>query len=167
MDQEQLRSRIVQERGRLYRIAYAWSCDALLAKKLAREAITRAEKQGCQLHEPERFESWLYAILHECWRGHLRRRKPGAVLDEEIIPCAQEGELPQPSGQAIGLVQSAVARLPLGQREVLTLVELNEFSYAQVAEVMELTVGGVTSRLLQGRDALRAVLSRLGVLFSS
>lgn len=164
MDQEYFKSRIVQERGRLYRVAYAWSCDALLAKRLARETIAKAEKQGCQLREPERFESWLYAILHDCWRSHLGQKRPGVALDEAVIPCAQDrAHQPRPQ-QSIGLVQSAVAHLPLGQREVITLVELNNLSYTQVAEVMEITVSAVTNRLRLGRNALRSALNKLAGL---
>jgi RNA polymerase sigma-70 factor (ECF subfamily) len=55
-------------------------------------------------------------------------------------------------------VRQAVARLPAGQREVITLVDLEEFSYAEVAMILEIPIGTVMSRLSRARAALRDML---------
>ena len=56
---------------------------------------------------------------------------------------------------------AAVARLPVGQRQALTLVDLEEFSYAEVGEILGIPIGTVMSRLCRGRRALRDELLRV------
>jgi len=51
-----------------------------------------------------------------------------------------------------------VAGLPLGQRQVVTLVDLEECSYVEAGEILEIPVGTVMSRLCRARRALRDVL---------
>jgi DNA-directed RNA polymerase specialized sigma24 family protein len=58
-------------------------------------------------------------------------------------------------------VRAAVARLPVGQRQTLTLVDLEEFSYAEVGEILGIPIGTVMSRLCRGRRALRDELLRV------
>ena len=159
---DELKKRIAEERMRLYRMAYAWCCEPALADDLAQEALAKALQKVHQLREPERLESWLYAILHNCWRTHLRQRRPNIPLDEEIIPCEDCPEQLNQRQQIIDSVRAAIANLPLGQREVITLVDLNGFTYAEVAEVMEIPIGTVMSRLNRGRKALQSALSDLG-----
>jgi len=53
---------------------------------------------------------------------------------------------------------AAVARLPVGQREVVTLVDLEGFAYAEVAEILEIPIGTVMSRLNRARKALQGSL---------
>ena len=55
-------------------------------------------------------------------------------------------------------MRAAVARLPQGQRQVLTLVDLEEFSYAEVAGILEIPVGTVMSRLSRARASLKITL---------
>ena len=52
-------------------------------------------------------------------------------------------------------VRLAVQKLPINHRQVVTLVDLEEFSYASVAQILEIPVGTVMSRLCRGRRALR------------
>ena len=55
-------------------------------------------------------------------------------------------------------VRAAVEKLPMGQRQVLTLVDLEEFSYAEVAGILDIPVGTVMSRLSRARTGLRGML---------
>jgi len=72
-------------------------------------------------------------------------------------------DLPGPEGyaerqEAVIRVRTAIAALPLGQRQVVTLVDLEEFSYAEVADIMAIPIGTVMSRLCRAREALRGLL---------
>lgn len=158
--QRELADRIEASRERLYRVAYAWSHDAMLADDLAQETLARGLDRIEQLREAERLGSWLFSILHRCWIDHLRGRRED--FDDEAL-AELPSNLPGPDGQAevqetVSRVRAAVAALPLGQRQVVTLVDLEEFSYAEVAEILAIPIGTVMSRLCRARDALRGLL---------
>ncbi|HQT25493.1 MAG TPA: sigma factor-like helix-turn-helix DNA-binding protein, partial [Burkholderiales bacterium] len=63
--------------------------------------------------------------------------------------------------QLVSRVRNAVAKLPLGQRQVLTLVDLEEFSYAEVSAILDIPVGTVMSRLCRARSTLKILLNEL------
>lgn len=158
--QRELTEKVEASRGRLYRVAYAWCHDAALADDLAQEALVRGLARIGQLREAERLGSWLFSILHRCWIDHLRVRRDD--LDDETL-AELPSDLPGPDGHAelqetVSRVRAAVAALPLGQRQVVTLVDLEEFSYAEVAEILAIPIGTVMSRLCRARDALRGLL---------
>lgn len=158
--QRELAERIEASRERLYRVAFAWCHDATLADDLAQETLARGLARLQQLRDTERLSSWLFSILHRCWIDHLRLLRDH--LDEDAL-AELPSELPGPDGHAeaqetVQRVRAAIAALPLGQRQVLTLVDLEEMSYAEVAEVLAIPIGTVMSRLCRGRNALRGLL---------
>jgi RNA polymerase sigma-70 factor (ECF subfamily) len=104
---------------------------------------------------------WLFAILANCWRDHFRQnREMDDVEDIERVDefTPEDGHA---QSQIVLRVRNAVARLPLGQRQVLTLVDLEEFSYAEVSAILEIPVGTVMSRLCRARKTLKSLLSEL------
>lgn len=154
----EFRARLEANRRRLYRTAYAWCHDAHLADDLVQEAIVNALKHGSQLRQFEALDSWLFSILANCWKSYLRSRKEHEEFDEENFRTELDPEQIASRDQTVTRVQQAIARLPLGQRQVLTLVDLEGFSYAEVAEILEIPIGTVMSRLCRARQALRELL---------
>jgi len=155
------RAQLRQQRARLLRVAYSWCHDPALAEDLVQDTLARAMERCHQLREPGQLEPWLFAILTNCWRDHLRRLRPRQDIDELEETLADLGATPEQArerGQIVDRVRAAVARLPIGQREVLTLVDLEEFSYADVGAILGIPVGTVMSRLCRARQALRKEL---------
>ncbi len=156
-----LKKRFREQRNRLFRLALAWTGDAMLSDDLVQECLARAWEKRQQLKDPERLEAWLFRILHNCWMEHLRRMKATTDLDE-VPPDLEEGPDSRLERQQLAdRVRAAVARLPVGQREVVTLVDLEECRYAEVAEILEIPIGTVMSRLSRARRALRDELLHL------
>lgn len=158
--QRELSEKIEASRERLYRMAFAWSHDPVLSDDLAQEALSRGLAKIEQLREAERLTSWLFSILHRCWIDHLR----GLRLTEDEEALAElPSHTPGPDKHAevqetVSRVRSAIAALPLGQRQVITLVDLEEFTYAEVSQVLAIPIGTVMSRLCRARSALRGLL---------
>ena len=160
-ERRKLTEKIEASRDRLYRLAFAWRHDAALADDLAQEALARGLARIDQLREAERLSSWLFSILHRCWIDHLRSLRRDDLDEEALVelPCDRPG----PDGQAEAQetarrVRAAIEALPLGQRQVLTLVDLEQFTYAEVAETLAIPIGTVMSRLCRAREALRGLL---------
>lgn len=152
------RRRLTALRPRLYRLAYAWCHDGHLADDLAQDALAKALVRGGQLREEEALESWLFSILNNCWRDHLRARREFADIDtlDEVILSTEPGpDRHYASRQTTARVRDAIAALPMAQRQVITLVDIEECAYAQVAKILEVPVGTVMSRLSRARQALK------------
>lgn len=157
-----LRRRLEELRPRLYRLAYSWCHDATLADDLAQEALTKALARGEQLRDEQALESWLFSILNNCWRDHLRGRREFVDVDDLDVAIVDESPSPEQryaSRQTVQRVRQAIAALPLGQRQVITLVDLEECSYAAVAAILGVPVGTVMSRLARARQALKQQFS--------
>ncbi|MCP5284430.1 MAG: RNA polymerase sigma factor [Burkholderiaceae bacterium] len=157
-----LHRRLETLRPAMYRLAYLWCHDAALADDLTQDALTKAVARLGQLRDPDRLRPWLFGILVNAWRDHLRALRPGEDIDalEETLVCAS----PTPEQQAsqaelVAAMRAAVARLPVGQRQVIALVDLEECGYAETAAILGIPVGTVMSRLHRGRAALRAALA--------
>ena len=156
-----LGKRIGEFRTDLYRVALSWCGDSMLADDLAQEALARAIAKQHQLRDEAKLEYWLFRIMSNCWKEHLRQRHPSLDIDELVFTSDHTPEIGLRKQQITDRVQAAISHLPLGQRQVVTLVDLKGFSYVEVAEVLELPVGTVMSRLSRARVALKAQLLSL------
>jgi len=152
------RKKLEQHRLRLYRIAYSWTHNGALADDLVQETLTKALIKADQLRDPTAGDAWLYSILANCYRDHFRRlRETESVEDIELVhESTPEQETSQQ--QVVRKVRAAIARLPEGQRQVMTLVDLEGFSYVEVANILGVPIGTVMSRLCRARGALREQL---------
>ena len=128
---------------------------ALHADDLVQDTVERAWRKLDQRSGEMR--PWLFSIMHNLHVDQLRR--PGLALqeldDDALLPAPEHTP-----GQSIviGEMDAALARLPLGQREVILLVALEQMPYEQVAATLDIPVGTVMSRLSRGRDRLRELL---------
>lgn len=155
---------LAAEHRRLYRMAYSWCYDAALAADLSQDAMVRALTRIEQLKDPQKYQAWLYAILHNCFLSHLRTRRMNEPLDEamltreDLFECVESIESASERDETVRQVRDAIGKLPFGQRQVITLVDLNGCSYAEVAEILEIPIGTVMSRLYRARQVLRALI---------
>jgi RNA polymerase sigma-70 factor (ECF subfamily) len=161
-----LAARIEETRAPLYRVAYAWCHNRALADDLVQDTLVRALEHADKLRDPERLRGWLFGILANRWKDHLRSLRPTVdidALDEECFVSELTPEIEYGRVELAFRVQSAIALLPMGQRQVLTLVDLEEFSYAEVAAIVRIPIGTVMSRLSRARLALREQLLQSGL----
>jgi len=155
------RPTIETQRPVLYRIAYAWCHDTALADDLVQETLSKAWSRRAQLRDEAALKAWMVSIMSHCWLDHLRRRRDFEDVEDWQDELESSADTPEAScnrEQVIASVRSAVACLPMGQRQVLTLVDLEEFGYAEVAEILDIPVGTVMSRLSRARANLKNLL---------
>lgn len=154
----EFRKTLEQNRARLYRVAYSWSHNPALADDLVQETLTKALTKAGQLRDPRARDAWLFSIMANCYRDHFRRQREMDDIDDVELLHEATPESESSRHETIGRVRAAIARLPEGQRQVITLVDLEGFSYSEVAHILAVPVGTVMSRLCRARSALRALL---------
>lgn len=147
--------KLTEHRVKLYRMALAWCGDHSLADDLVQDTLAKALEKQDQLRDEERLGAWLYKILHNCWMEYLRTRKPEMDIDDVELECTDCPERNFADNQLVEQVHSAVASLPLGQRQVMTLIDLEGCGYEQVALILDIPVGTVMSRLSRAREAMK------------
>ncbi len=108
-----------------------------------------------------RMDAWLFRILRNSWIDMVRRRRgEGQTVDvEEVFDLSgTDGTQDMENRLLLERTLSAIQDLPDEQREVLLLVCVEELSYRETADVLEVPIGTVMSRLARGRKQLAAVL---------
>jgi RNA polymerase sigma-70 factor (ECF subfamily) len=133
------------------------------AEDVAQEACLRALKFFDGFHG-EDGRAWLLAIVRNTCYDWLKknRRNPQLLGSEEELETATD-QSPGPEAEQLKkadrrLVQLGLEALPAEYREVLVLRELEEMSYRQIAQVTDLPIGTVMSRLSRGRKRLQEIL---------
>lgn len=154
----EFRRNLARNRKRLYRIAYSWTRNAALADDLVQDTMIKALRHQGQLREPEAQDAWLFTILANSYRDHFRRQREMDNIDDLDLPHDRTPETEHADNQIRRKVRAAIARLPEGQRQVVTLVDLEGFSYVEVAQILSIPSGTVMSRLCRARQALRELL---------
>lgn len=115
------------------------------------------------LRDPRRFKSWLYSIARRTAADRIRSLAVDRARQDESNLEEIPDENPGPEDfENAGLVHYGLGKLPLEQREILTLFFLEEFSLAEISDILKLPVGTVKSRLHRARNSLRTVLAREG-----
>jgi len=147
-----------ERRRRLFRVAYSWCQDTTLADDLVQETMTKAWKNIKGLRKPQSLDSWLFNILANCWRDHLRRQRTLEDVNDEAILAEIATENEMERVEMIERVRVAVSELPVPHREVIALIDLEGFSYAEVSQILDIPPGTVTSRVTRARETLRRKL---------
>jgi RNA polymerase sigma-70 factor, ECF subfamily len=113
--------------------------------------------------------TWLYAIATRLAMRHRRGlgrflRAMGSLTDEPVAAVTADPQDDLERAQAAALVRSVLDRLPFKQREVVVLYELEELEGAEIAELLDIPLNTVWTRLHHGRrrfqDLMRAQIER-------
>lgn len=147
----------------LRRYAMSLARRADLADDLVQTTVERAIRASGSHDPATRLEPWLFRITRNAFIDLTRRqRTQGVEVDVFDIPEA----LPDDGGRVIEArlmlraTQAAMKELPPEQAEILHLICIEELSYAEAAEVLDIPKGTVMSRLSRARLALA---ERLGI----
>ncbi len=115
-----------------------------------------------------KFSTWIYTIAGNLAKTELQRRKRKNQIsinswgeDEETMDLPDGGPLPDrlvDSGIKNKMIQEALLKLPEVYREMVILRDIQEMSYEEIAEVMDISIGTVKSRINRGRAQLQELL---------
>lgn len=156
-----VRFQLVTMLPRLRRFAVSLTGSRERADDLVQATCERALRAADSWTPGSRLDSWLYRIMQNLWIDETRKRKTeGTVepIDETFDLVGEDGERVVHSRLAAAAVNKALAKLPDDQRSVILLVCVEELSYRDAAEALEIPIGTVMSRLARARKALAAAL---------
>jgi RNA polymerase sigma-70 factor, ECF subfamily len=126
------------------------------ALDLSQETFLKAYQNLRKLDDPARFSAWLFRIAHNEAFSLLRRRKPESELSEPRPRDFGGRMLPMELSLA---VESALKVLSEDQREAVLLKVYQGFKFDEMAEILEIPVSTVKSRLYTALDLLKATLA--------
>jgi RNA polymerase sigma-70 factor (ECF subfamily) len=143
-----------------YNLARYLTRDAIVSEDVVQDAVLRAFRAFGQFRGDSP-RAWLFAIVRNCCRS----AQPGTsgrvtlVADPEAELGDHADPAPNPEEEAlrqdeIGEVRAAIAAIPEPFREAVVLRDLEECSYAEIAQVTGVPIGTVMSRLARGRAML-------------
>lgn len=141
----------------LRRYAAALVGNAADADDLVQDCIERALSRQDALREPHSLGRWLRTILHNLHVTKLRRRGASSLPIEDFAEDVALSVPPEDRDQIRDLVR-ALAALSVEHRQVLLLISLEGQSYREVAEILDIPIGTVMSRLARARERLRSLL---------
>ncbi len=149
-----------------FNIAYRIVGDAEAAKDMAQESFISAYNALENFRFGSKFSSWLYRIVVNKCRDHLRAAQKTAALDEiaELVPArGQTPEQSSSSRQTGDMIQKALSALPVDHREVIVLKHVEGLDYGEIADILGVGVNALKVRAHRGRERLKELLEGMGV----
>jgi len=104
-----------------------------------------------------RLDAWLFRIMRNAWIDMIRRRKTqGTQIDIDDMPDARvvDGAQTVETSLMLKSARQAMAALPREQREVMMLICVEEMTYNETADILDLPIGTIMSRLSRARIAI-------------
>lgn len=144
----------------LFRFAYRLTGSAVDAEDIVQASFLELLKPGCS-YDPARapLRAWLIGVVRN---QTLKQRRRSA---ESLLSSFSRADgVPSPEQETLRseiekVVRQAVLTLPEGQREVLILAHYEQLPLAEIADILNLEVGAVKSRLQRARESLRETLA--------
>ena len=156
----------------VFNLVYGILTDAADAADVSQEVFMKAFRGIRGFRRGSSLKTWLYriavreALNHRrwCWRHHRQQisidvetEDGHAALEIEDLDATPYDRLAAREMQTV--IRAALASVPAQFRSAVILRDLEGLSYEEVAEVLEISVGTVKSRILRGRRALREILA--------
>jgi len=156
----------------LYNTAYRMTRSSEDAEDLVQETYFKAYKYYDKFEEGTNLKAWLFKILKNTFINNYRKKKlePRSVdfaeIEDSFERIVRRDNSDQPSdpeaefftGVLDDDVRKALESLPYDYRMVVILADLEDFSYKQIADILDCPVGTVMSRLYRGRKLLEKAL---------
>ncbi|NLX09080.1 MAG: RNA polymerase sigma factor [Chloroflexi bacterium] len=150
-------------RDRVYRTALVIVHDSAVAEDILQDCFLKVYMNAARIDTSRPLAPWLYRVtvnLAYTWlsRGQDRRASLEHVVDHLVSPM---GHAPDQVAEQVELrrsVRKAIGALSIEQRVVIVLYYLNNLSLQDIAEILDVPVGTVKSRLYYARENLRAKL---------
>lgn len=148
--------------SRAINIAYSLLSNLADAQDAAQEAFLNIYRKLKDFRMDASFSTWLYRVVVNSCYDLMRKRKIKQVpLDDllELIPAAED----KSDYLKKETVQLALEGLPFEYRSAIVLREMQGLSYAEIAKILNISMGTVESRIFRARQMLKTIFLKKGV----
>lgn len=146
---------VMHNKDSLYRFAYSYVLNPEDALDVVQDSIQKA-LTAKTLREETAMKSWMYKIIAHCSIDFLRRKKKMTIMDDETIQLHDVGHSDHYKDLDL---EKALSSLPVEYRSVLVLRYFEDLKIGEVAEVLDVNVSTVKTRLYKGLQLLRENLN--------
>lgn len=159
---DSVRRELVALLPRLRRFGRSLSRNAVEADDLVQTALERALRNLDGWTPGTRLDAWMFRIMKNAWIDEIRAK---AVRTRVLAPeeagfgVGVDGAAQMDAYLEAQAARAAMDALPEEQRLAVSLVLVEGFSYREAAELLEVPIGTLTSRLARGRMAIEAKLA--------
>ena len=163
---------LLEHQKNVYNLCYRMAGNPVDAMDLSQETFLRAWRCLDQYQFASAFSTWLYRLCSNICIDFLRRRRRQQTVpltfedadgEEQTYSVPDAQPLPEEQVElklTRETLQAAMAQLLPEHRAVLQLRVVNEMSYEQIADVLDIQIGTVKSRLSRARNQLKKILER-------
>lgn len=144
----------------IYRFCYYTTGNQTAAYDVTQNTFLHLVTSIDSYAERNQFKAYLYCIARNCCNDYFRSLHNYENLDDQQIEASGDHMLQADNSL---LIQSCLEQLPLFQREVLILYFYQGFKIHEIATITRSSVPTVKSRLRQGKDKLKKILSKEGI----
>lgn len=160
---DDVRGRLATYLTRLFGYAVSLTRDDDRARDLVQECALRALKASSVPEDESAFRAWLFTIVrHAAIDAHRRARHDARVGDSLPVPGPEVWSFDDRTIAAV-TVKQGLRQLPAEAREIIALVDIAGFSYAEAAGVLQVPIGTVMSRLSRARRALLTLIDKTAI----
>ncbi|SMP66052.1 RNA polymerase sigma-70 factor, ECF subfamily [Neorhodopirellula lusitana] len=167
-DQPAFELLVVEHQDRLFGAMTHVCGNSHDAEEVTQEAFIRAFLKLDSFQQNSQFFTWLYRIAFNIALSRKRRKRAKVSLDQQrdelgsdVVDQGDSVDAAMIRDDHVSLVQTAMSQLSEQHRAILILREMEEASYEEIAEILELSIGTVRSRLNRARKQLRLTIEQV------
>ncbi len=158
----------------IFNLVYRLLEDPAVTDDVVQEVFVKVFRHIGSFRGQSTLKTWIYRIAvneahnHRRWFGRRRKREVGLENEDGCNGRSYGDCLPDPGrspfdltldSETMALVEESLARVKPVYREAVVLRDMEDLSYEEVADILQVSLGTVKSRILRGREALRKDLS--------
>ena len=155
MDGPDFQQLVDRQYAPLFRFALSLSRSEVEAADLTQQTFFLWASKGQQLRDQSKAKSWLFTALYREFLGRRRHEVRFQKIELEEVREEEMSILPNVNAFDSATVLEALREIEAPFRATLTLFYLEQFSYQEVANVLDIPIGTVMSRLSRGKALLR------------
>lgn len=173
-DNEAFEELVIKYQNKVYTLAYRYMGNEEDAYDMAQESLLKAYRSLSTFKGKSSFSTWIYRITTNVCLDELRRRKrriaslslderlatrEGDEVEKEIVDPAPTADAVYEQREYSQYIQTILNRLRPEHRAILILRDMMDFSYTEIADILQCSVGTVKSRLSRARLVFKEKLS--------